>query len=261
MKNKYKRIISVMRQILKKMHVPLFLHDKSKHTFSVHQHIIMLVLRQYESKSYESFVEWLEVATEITLQLHLKTIPHFTTMQKAAARLSEILLHVAIGRFIGIISPSSIFAGIDATGFETRHSSTYYTYRCNLRHAYTKMSAGSDMKSQLVCAVVVQHHPISHDIKHFPKLFSQMIAIIPMWIMVLDKGYDAESVHRMIRDEKVLSMIPVRNKDSLISRTKGRYRKQMRREFDEILYHQRNKTETIFSVIKRRFDSNHTIIL
>jgi len=29
----------------------------------------------------------------------------------------------------------------------------------------------------------------------------------------------------------------------------------MRRKFDESLYHQRNKTETIFSVIKRRFDS------
>ena len=37
-----------------KMNVPLFLHPKSKHTFSIHQHII-LVLRQYESKSYMSF--------------------------------------------------------------------------------------------------------------------------------------------------------------------------------------------------------------
>ena len=29
----------------------------------------------------------------------------------------------------------------------------------------------------------------------------------------------------------------------------------MRRKFDETLYHERNKTETIFSVVKRRFDS------
>ncbi len=50
-------------------------------------------------------------------------------------------------------------------------------------------------------------------------------------------------------------MIPTKNKSCLISRTQGRYRKMMRREFDETLYHQRNKTETIFSVIKRRFDS------
>lgn len=172
MKNKYQRMISLMRQILKKMNVPLFLHRKSKHTFSIHQHIILLVLRQYESKSYESFVEWLDVATEIVIQLQLRTIPHFTTLQKAAARISESLLHVAIGRFIQIVSPGKIFAGIDATGFENRHATPYYSYRCNLRHAFTKMLAGSDMKSQLICAVVIQHHPVSHDTKHFPKLFS-----------------------------------------------------------------------------------------
>ena len=83
------------------------------------------------------------------LQLQLKTIPHFTTLQKASARISEGVLHVAISRFIGIISPDSIFAGIDATGFENRHATPYYSYRCNIRHAFTKMSAGSDMKSQL----------------------------------------------------------------------------------------------------------------
>ena len=54
------------------------------------------------------------------------------------------------------------------------------------------MSVDSDMKSQLICTVVIQH---------------------------------------------------------------GKYRKLMRREFDYSLYHERNKTETIFSVIKRRFDS------
>jgi hypothetical protein len=32
-----------------------------------------------------------------------------------------MLLHVAIGRFIGIVSPGMIFAGADATGFEDRY--------------------------------------------------------------------------------------------------------------------------------------------
>ena len=111
------------------------------------------------------------------------------------------------------------------------------------------------MKTQLVCAVVIQHHPVSHDIKHFPELFQQMMLVTTPWIMVLDKGYDAEPVHKMIRNHKILSMIPTRNKNCLISRTRGRYRKLMRREFDEILYHQRNKCETIFSVIKKKFGS------
>jgi transposase len=60
----------------------------------------------------------------------------------------------------------------------------------------------------------------------------------------------------MIRERNITSMIPVRKRqDCPIRRTRGRYRKQMRRKFDDALYHQRNKCETIFSVIKRRFGS------
>ena len=128
MKNKHQRVmISLMRQILKKMNAPLFVYPKSKHTFSIHQHIILPVLGQYESESYESFVEWLD-------------------------------------------------------------------------------------------------------------------------------GRDAEPVHKRIRGKNTISMIPTRNKDCLINRTKGGYRKLMRR-VDYSLYHERNKTETMFSVVKRRFDS------
>ncbi len=81
-----------------------------------------------------------------------------------------------------------------------------------------------------------------------------MLDVTAMQIMALDKGYDTEPIHKMIQDENVISMIPVRG-DNLISDTHGKYRKLMRREFDESLYHERNKTETIFSVIKRRFHS------
>ena len=255
MKNKYQRMVSLMRQILKKMHVPLYLHSKSKHVFSVHQHIIMLVLRQYESKSYESFVEWLQVATEIVQMLGLDTIPHFTTLQKAAARLSTVLLHVAIGRFVGMLSPGKIFVGVDATGFEDGHAASYYTYRSCLAHSYLKLSAGSDMITQLVISVVIRHDATGHEIKYFPKILEEVEAVATPWIFVLDMGYDAEWIHRMIRERGILSMIPVRKKSSTIGRTKGRYRKEMRRSFDGTLYHQRNKCETIFSVIKRRFGS------
>lgn len=254
MKNKYQRVVSVMRQILKKMHVPLYLHSKSKHVFSVHQHVIMLVLRQYESKSYESFVEWLQVSTQIVQMLGISTIPHFTTLQKAAARLSDILLHVMISRFIGIVCPGKIFAGVDATGFEDGHAASYYTYRSCLAHSYTKLSAGSDMVTQLAISVVIRSDTTGHEIKHFPKILEEVVAVAT-WIFVLDMGYDAEWVHQMIRQHKILSLIPVRDKSCTIGRTHGMYRKQMKRSFDGTLYHQRNKCETIFSVIKRRFGS------
>ena len=50
MKNKYHRMITLVRQILSKIHVPFYLHTKSKRTFSVRPHIIMLVLTPHELK-------------------------------------------------------------------------------------------------------------------------------------------------------------------------------------------------------------------
>ncbi|CDI06477.1 hypothetical protein [Candidatus Nitrosotenuis uzonensis] len=130
-----------------------------------------------------------------------------------------------------------IFAGADATGFEDRHCTLYYTWRAQIRRSYTKLSASSDMKTQLVCAVVIQHHPISHDVRHFPQMLEWMVTVTTPWIFVLNMGYDAEWVHQMIRQHHILSIIPVRKReDCPIYRIRGRYRKQMRRSFDCITY-------------------------
>jgi hypothetical protein len=49
------------------------------------------------------------------------------------------------------------------------------------------------------------------------------------------------------------SIIPPRNIHVPIWRTHGTYRKQMKRGYVKLLYNQRNKDETIMSVIKRLF--------
>lgn len=255
MKGKYQYMIAILQSILDEKQVEYYSHPKSKHTFTIHQHIILLALRQYESKSYESFVEWLEVSPVIIETLNLSRIPHYTTLQKAAARIDEELLYEIIASFIKRTTSEEILAAADATGFETGHATPYYTYRCSLRHAYTKMTAGSDMDSQLICAVAIAHHPIPHDVKQFPDVFSQMLKTIPMHTILLDKGYDSEQIHEMIRAENILSIIPTRKHSDYVSRIQGRYRKEMKREFDKTTYGQRSKTESIFSVIKGRFGS------
>jgi len=45
-------------------------------------------------------------------------------MQKAAARLSDILLYIAIGRFVQMVCPDRIFIEANATGFEDRHNTS-----------------------------------------------------------------------------------------------------------------------------------------
>jgi Transposase DDE domain len=78
--------------------------------------------------------------------------------------------------------------------------------------------------------------------------------ILPLSVVIGDKGYDSEDNHVLVRDElKGFSLIPPRYEHVPIWRTHGRYRKQMKHGYSKVLYNHRNKDETIVSVIKRLF--------
>jgi hypothetical protein len=82
-----------MLRALRNARIPLFLYRKSNHIFTVWQHIVLLVMiRQYEEKSYRLFVDWLVEAYYLRIVLRLSHIPHYTTLQKFAARINGTIL-------------------------------------------------------------------------------------------------------------------------------------------------------------------------
>ena len=70
---------------------------------------------------------------------------------------------------------------------------------------------------------------------------------------VADKGYDSEKNHEMIFESGKESLISLKNKDLSVHKTKGRYRKLVKRNFEYGIYHQRSLTETMFSSLKRKY--------
>jgi hypothetical protein len=78
-------------------------------------------------------------------------------------------------------------------------------------------------------------------------------------VVVADRGYDNEDNHTCVRESlHAFSIIPSRYVHIPIWRTHGKYRKEMKRGYSKILYYQRNKNETIISVIKRLFGEQIT---
>ncbi len=68
----------------------------------------------------------------------------------------------------------------------------------------------------------------------------------------LDKGYDSEDIHELIRDDlNSYSLIPVRSRQR--KRISEFCRREFSRSFDQMQYHRRNLVETVFSVLKRKF--------
>ena len=69
-----------------------------------------------------------------------------------------------------------------------------------------------------------------------------------------DKGYDAHNNHKLIMlGLKAKSLIKLKKVSTKRRNWRENYRKIASKQFDEKLYHQRSKIETIFSMIKRKY--------
>ena len=129
-----------------------------------------------------------------------------------------------------------------------RHHTTQKEF--SYARGFLKVVVCADMNSQLVCAVMI-HHNIVHDNPDFLPLLESTNRVIPVDIALGDMGFDDESNHVGARQIGIAAIIPTRYADVSIYRTSGYYRKEMKRNFPVELHHQRNKSETIFFVIKQ----------
>ena len=257
--SKYVRLADQLLRILKHCRIPLYLHRKSNHIYTVWQHIVLVTIRQYEGKSYRMFADWLVEAYYLRLFLQFSKIPHYTTLQKFTDRINIVLLERIISSFILFTGTRHIFAGIDSTGFKVTHASEYYTDRAKLRKKYAKLSIGADVLKQIICNIKVRRAPTRHDNIDFKPIVTRISKIKSLSVVVADKAYDSEDNHVLVIEKlHGWSIMPARYEDVPVWKTHGRYRKGMKRGYNKILYNQRNKDETIVSVIKRLFGEHIT---
>ena len=208
------------------------------------------------------FTDWLVEAYYLRLFLQLSKIPHYTTLQKFNDRINTMMLGKIISSFILFTHPRHIFAGIDATGFKITHASEYYTNRAKLRKKYAKLSIGADVLQQIICSIKIRRAPTRHDNIDFKPIVTRISKIKLLSVVVADKAYDSEDNHVLVRKKlKGFSVIPPRYENVPVWKTRGKYRKEMKRGYNKILYNQRNKDETIVSVIKRVFGEHITSTL
>jgi hypothetical protein len=172
------------------------------------------------------------------------------------------MLERIISSFIVLTNIRQIFVGVDSSGFKATHASQYYTERAGVRkrrRKYIKVSLGADVLKQIICTVKIRRTPARHDNIDFRPLITKVSEILPLSVVTADKGYDSEDNHVLVREElHAFSVIPARCEHVPIWKTHGRYRKQMKRGYSKLLYNQRNKDETILSVIKRLFGEHIT---
>ena len=117
---------------------------------------------------------------------------------------------------------------------------------------FLKVMLGAELRKQLVVSVKLRRGPCD-DNRDFKPVTMRAHRIKPIKVGIGDKAFDDEKNHEFLREELgvTMSIIPARYQDVPVWRTRGRFRKEMKRGYSKKTYHQRSKDETIFSVIKR----------
>jgi Transposase DDE domain len=248
-----------------------FSHRFSPKKFTQPQLFACLVLKEFLQLDYRKLAALLDDASDLCDLIELKSVPHFTTFQKAAPRLLQFdrarrLLRSSLhwARFTGHIGARISLAALDGTGFETRQASDYYLERRRKtsesrdprRSArYPKAGIVCDTNSHFILAVVPDQGPGS-DQRHYREAVDQACANVAIDTMAADAGYDSEASHAYARIvHRMRTLIPPTIGRPTAKPPTGYWRRQMKSRLHLTRYTQRWQVETVNSMLKRLLGS------
>ena len=245
-------------------------HRFSPKVYTQPQLFACLVLKTFFKTDYRGIAHKLRDLTDLPRALGLKRVPHFTTLQKASARLlrrprARRLLHRTVRRYFRQRRTSRRVA-FDSSGLDTGHASRYFIRRRVRKGSpwqtvaysrYAKLELSVDCDSHIIVGVLTSRGP-RVDVDRFVPLLDATLPQVRPQRVVADAGYDSEANHRYARDEhRVRSFIPAKLGRPSAKLPRGRYRRRMRQRLNKGYggYGQRWQVETVFSMIKRRLGS------
>jgi hypothetical protein len=247
-----------------------FAHKFSPKKYTQPQLFACLVLKTFLKTDYRGLVAHLADHAEIREVLGMRSVPHFTTPQKASRRLlqqsrARRLFRKTIRRFLGRRHRLKR-AALDSTGLDCSRARRYYVRRktsvskqwqtVTYSH-YAKLEAAFDCNSHLMIGVLVSRGP-KPDTNRFVPLLDNALASVSIDTALADAGYDSEPNHKHAREKRgVRSFMPATHGRPTDKPLTGRYRRRMKQRLNKHYgkYGQRAQAETGFSMFKRRLGS------
>lgn len=257
--------IAVARRCLR-----AYAHKFSPKKFTQHQLFACLVLKTFYKTDYRGLVGHLADNSDLRAALGLRTVPHFTTPQKASRRLlrqtrARQLFCTTIQRFLPRRRRLAR-AALDSTGLDCSRASAYYVRRRNglakrwqtvVYSYYAKLEAAFDCRSHLMVGMLASRGP-RPDTDRFVPLLDAALSNVGIDAALADAGYDSEANHRHARLRRgVRSFIPAKIGRPTSKLPSGLYRRRMKQRLNKRYGHygQRSQAECGFSMFKRRLGS------
>jgi len=244
--------------------LPRYSHRFSPQKFTLPQLLAILVLKKFFKTDYRGIMIILQDSPTLTKTLHLKSLPHYTTIQKAAGR---ILTFSGAMELLYTTAENALkrnkkikWAAIDSTGLESGHISPYFLerrYNGKVPHRnkrltrWPKLAVIADTHTHVILTAMPTYGP-SSDNGHFQKALERLPEGLSIGTLLADAGYDSEKNHILANEQYgIKTVIPPKIGCPGKSLPKKYYRRQMAVNFDQDSYRHRPQVETVFSMIKR----------
>jgi hypothetical protein len=241
--------------------LPAHRHKFSPKKFTQPQLLACLVLKEFQRLDYRGLADHLADHGDLRALIGLEVVPHFTTFQKAAARLlkaapARALFDAVLDRALreGVRTRRVPLAAVDGTGMESRHVSRYYVKRRSSTGTgtqettyskYPKVVLVTDCRTHLVLAAVPGRGPAS-DLVRFKAALAQAARRARIGTLLADADFDGEWVHEHVRSYGIRTLIPPERGRPSPKPPAGRWRRWMRQRLKgfKAKYGQRWQTET-----------------
>jgi len=233
--------------------IPRYSHPKSPHHFTQPQLVACVVLMFYLDVSYRDMEEWLLATDQVCQTLELRRVPDYSTLSRTFKKLTIARLTQMKDELLTRLGVEEETVSADSTGFRYSHASAYYQSRTGRRCRDWLKGAYVVGNASLLILGWGSAPGIRPDF-HFLRPLKRQVAPYGKrrngrraWLLLADAGFDARGVTR-------LDLVPPIRRNGKLTDPKRRARAELvaAARLDG-LFGQRWKSETVNSVIKRKF--------
>ena len=225
--------------------IPRYNSRFSNKIYDNHQKMIILIFRQRMKMTYREIVKFFKFSIVARALVGISRVPDHSTLVKFHKRLKVKMLDSFLCK------KKVKTSAIDGSGFETTHMSYHNANAWNRQdkrkhRRYLKISIAICTDSQYVLSQKIRLGPRNDNID-----FERVMKDIKCNYVLADRGYDSrDNRYFVLRKMNAYPHIPRRKTSGVTYERLG-----VPVKFNEKLYHQRSKVETVFSVIKRKYGS------
>ena len=229
---------------------PKYRRKKSKKTFTQPQLVACVLLKLYLNVSYRDCEEWLGATDRVCQALELSTVPDHSTLNRTFQRLTEIRLNKLLTHVLADMDVKETVSAGDSTGYTLSSASAYYRTRSGKSfRGWVKGAYAVGTQSQLILVARASRRNSPNDAHMLAPLRdgAQSYACGDDWVFLADAGFDCQAV----TDRDLVP--PIRRGGRLVAPDRKARADLVAQARLDGLFGQRWKTETVHSVIKRKF--------